>query len=175
MVGFGKYQILHHLVRLNIDIPFPKEESQVWCAVPWDMEGAMGNRCTPVSFSAALPGHVQDLLVQGLTTLGSPGAFIHGYKVREPWPTRPQSSQQEGDQAVLGLGLTRSVPCGVNGYFLPLRFSTEQTVTGGSSSSHSFRLCQLLGSQGFPGDFALGGMQSCRQGRVLPFAFLMCQ
>lgn len=63
--------------------------------------------------------------------------------------------------------------------FSTSEFSTVQTPArtpdGGHSSSHSFRICQFLGSQSFPGAFALGGMQSCRQGPVLLFAVLMCK
>lgn len=58
-------------------------------------------------------------------------------------------------------------------------FFTEQGPTRapgrGHSSSHSFRLYQFLESLRFPGDFALGMMQTCGQGPVLPFAVLMCE
>lgn len=71
-------------------------------------------------------GMCRTCLCRGLTALGSQGTFIHRYKT---WSgmhcsTRAQGSQQEGEQTVLGLGFVSpwSIPCGVNGNFLPLSF-----------------------------------------------------
>lgn len=108
MADFGEYQILHHLVRLNIDndIPFPKEKSQVWCGGPMARGGYSGEEVQ--SFPAPVPGRVQDLLVQGPHCTGV-SRSLHPWGqglVRGALVNLPQSTQQEGEQTVLGLGFT---------------------------------------------------------------------
>lgn len=132
---FAKYQILRHFMRLLWQChPFSKARKS--SIVPWDLEGTVEKRCYLVSFPAASSGCVQDLLAQGPHGTGSQGASAHGCKAwsGEDWSTRPQTTQQEGEQLKLwvGSGFTGSwsVVCDVNWYFLPLGFSQIKYLAG---------------------------------------------
>lgn len=144
--------------------------------VPWDLEGAAEKRCSLVSFPAASSGCVQDLMGLGLKELM--GAKPGQRRTGQPGP-KPPKGRTAGAVGWLWVCwfLVSCVWCKL--IFSSSGFFTEQAPTRatdrGHSSSHSFRLYQFLDSLRFPGDFALGMMQTCGQGPVLPFAVLMCE
>lgn len=141
-----KFCTISEDLTLSVASLFQRKRVKCGVVVPWDTEGA------PQSHSL--------LLFQGmgraLTALGSQGAFIHGYKTCSGghWSARPQSPQQEGEQTVLGLGFTRSVPCHVNGYFLPLSFPL-----GMHQPEHLMRGIPLPIPSDFPSSWAPGVFQ----------------
>lgn len=125
-------------------------------AVPWDMEGAVGNRCIPIPFPAAVPGHIQDLPVQGPHCTGlsrSLYPWVQGL-VRGALVNQAPKHPEKGEQTVLGLGFTSpwSVPCGINGYFLPVSFSlrnTNQNTCWGASLFPFHQALSVLRLTGF--------------------------